>query len=39
VEFIQAAWDALVFIVHPSNPLVSISLEEVQGIYAGRIGD
>lgn len=39
VEFVQAAWDALVFIVHPSNPLASISLEEVQGIYAGRIGD
>jgi phosphate transport system substrate-binding protein len=37
VEFIQAAWDALVFIVHPSNPLASISLADVQGIYAGRI--
>ena len=39
VEFIQAAWDALVFIVHPSNPLASISLADVQGIYAGRIRD
>ena len=39
VEFIQAAWDALVFIVHPSNPLASISLGEVQGIYQGLIRD
>jgi len=39
VEFIQAAWDALVFIVHPSNPLASISIGEVQGIYQGLIRD
>lgn len=39
VEFIPAAWDALVFIVHPSNPLASISLAEVQGIYQGGISD
>jgi len=39
MEFIQAAWDALVFIVHPSNPVASITLGEVQGIYQGLITD
>jgi len=39
VEFVQAAWDALVFIVHPSNPLASISLGEVQAIHQGLIRD
>ena len=37
VEFIQAAWDALVFIVHKSNPIKNISIKDVKGIYAGRI--
>ncbi len=37
IQFIQVAWDALVFIVHRSNPLNSISLEEVRAIYAGKI--
>ena len=36
VTFIQVAWDALVFIVHPSNPLTSLSLDNVREIYAGR---
>ncbi|MEK6744730.1 MAG: substrate-binding domain-containing protein [Nitrospirota bacterium] len=35
VAFIQVAWDALVFIVHPSNPLSSLSLDNVRSIYAG----
>lgn len=35
VAFIQVAWDALVFIVHPSNPLTSLSLDDVRAIYAG----
>jgi phosphate transport system substrate-binding protein len=35
VTFIQVAWDALVFIVHPSNPLTSVSLDDVRSIYAG----
>jgi phosphate transport system substrate-binding protein len=39
LEFIQAAWDALVFIVHPSSPLTGISIEEVRGIYQGKIRD
>ena len=37
VDFIQVAWDALVFIVHKSNPLNDISLDEARDIYAGRI--
>ena len=37
LQFIQVAWDALVFIVHKSNPLNSISLDEVRAIYAGKI--
>jgi phosphate transport system substrate-binding protein len=39
MEFIPAAWDALVFIVHPSNPVANITLGEVQGIYQGLIRD
>lgn len=35
ITFIQVAWDALVFIVHPSNPLTSLSLDSVRSIYAG----
>jgi len=35
ITFIQVAWDALVFIVHPSNPLTSLSLDTVRSIYAG----
>ncbi len=34
---VQVAWDALVFIVHPSNPLDNISLDTVRSIYAGKI--
>ncbi|MFZ2198882.1 MAG: phosphate ABC transporter substrate-binding protein [Thermodesulfovibrionales bacterium] len=37
VDFIQVAWDALAFIVHKSNPLNDISLDEVREIYAGKI--
>jgi phosphate transport system substrate-binding protein len=37
VDFIQVAWDALAFIVHKSNPLNDISLDEVRDIYAGKI--
>ncbi len=39
VSFIQVAWDALVFIVHPSNSIKNITLEEARGIYEGRITD
>ncbi len=37
VDFIQVAWDALAFIVHKSNPLDNISLDEVRAIYTGKI--
>jgi phosphate transport system substrate-binding protein len=36
-QFIQVAWDALVFIVHESNPLDNISLNDVRSIYEGKI--
>jgi phosphate transport system substrate-binding protein len=36
IDFIQVAWDALAFIVHKSNPVNDISLEEVRAIYAGK---
>ncbi len=39
IQFIQVAWDALVFIVHKSNPLNNISLDEVRTIYAGEINN
>ncbi|MBI4681774.1 MAG: substrate-binding domain-containing protein [Nitrospirae bacterium] len=37
IEFIQVAWDALVFIVHKSNPLDNMSLVDARAIYAGKI--
>ncbi|MFA4828111.1 MAG: phosphate ABC transporter substrate-binding protein [Thermodesulfovibrionales bacterium] len=37
IEFIQVAWDALVFIVHKTNPVSNISIEDVRAIYAGKI--
>ncbi|MHB8882018.1 MAG: substrate-binding domain-containing protein [Thermodesulfovibrionales bacterium] len=35
--FIRVAWDALVFIVHRSNPVNEITPEKVRDIYAGHI--
>lgn len=37
IEFIQVAWDALVFIIHPTNPVNTITLDEVRSIYGGVI--
>lgn len=31
------AWDALVVIVHPDNPITNLSLRQLREIYAGRI--
>ena len=31
------AWDALTVIVHPDNPVNSITLEQVKAIYEGRV--
>ncbi len=36
-EYITVSWDALVFITHKSNPVNSITLEQVRGIYEGKI--
>jgi phosphate transport system substrate-binding protein len=37
IQFVQVAWDVLVFIVHKSNPVDNISLEQVREIYSGRL--
>lgn len=34
---VPVAWDALVVIVHPKNPVNSISLSQLQNLYRGRI--
>jgi phosphate transport system substrate-binding protein len=36
-EFIAACWDALVFIVHKSNPVTNINSDQERNIYAGKI--
>jgi phosphate transport system substrate-binding protein len=38
-EYITASWDALVFIVHRSNPVSSITPQQVRDIYNGRISN
>ncbi len=37
LNFIQVAWDALVFIVHPSNPLNGVSVRDIRAIYFGGV--
>jgi phosphate transport system substrate-binding protein len=37
IEFIQVAWDVLVFIVHPTNPVDDISLDKARFVYFGLI--
>ncbi|MEW5744860.1 MAG: phosphate ABC transporter substrate-binding protein [Nitrospirota bacterium] len=37
IEFVQVAWDALVFVVHPANPVESITLDDARALYAGQI--
>ena len=39
ITYIQVAWDALAFIVHKSNPVENVTLDEVRSIYAGRTTD
>jgi len=34
---VPVAWDALAVIVHPKNPVDTISLKQLQGIYTGKI--
>jgi len=38
-EYITASWDALVFIVHKSNPISSITPKQVRDIYEGKINN
>jgi len=38
-EYITASWDALVFIVHRSNPINSITPQQVRGIYEGKLNN
>ena len=37
VGFEPIAWDALAVIAHPDNPVSNLSLEQVKGIYSGKI--
>jgi phosphate transport system substrate-binding protein len=37
VQFIQVAWDVLVFIVHKTNPVDNITLDTVRAIYSGKV--
>jgi len=37
VRMVQVAWDALVVITHPSNPVKDISGKELQKVFQGRI--
>lgn len=37
IQFIQVAWDAMVFIVHKNNPLNDISMDKITSIYTGTI--
>lgn len=36
-ELVQVAWDALVMIVHPSNPVNDISMDNLKKIFDGEI--
>lgn len=33
----QVAWDAIVVIVHPDNPVNNISMEQLKAVYSGRV--
>jgi len=37
VGFEPVAWDALAVITHPDNPVENLSLDQVKGIYSGKI--
>jgi phosphate transport system substrate-binding protein len=39
IEFVQVAWDVLVFIVHKTNPVGNITLDSVRAIYSGNINN
>jgi len=37
LTFTPVAWDALVMVVHPSNPVTSLTLTQLHDIYYGKI--
>jgi phosphate transport system substrate-binding protein len=37
VRMVHVAWDALVAIVHPSNPVDNLTSDQLRGIFRGRI--
>lgn len=39
VRLVPVAWDALVAIVHPTNPVTSVSREDLKAVFAGRTTD
>jgi phosphate transport system substrate-binding protein len=39
IEFVQVAWDALVFIVHPTNPVESLTVAEAAEVFQGIVND
>lgn len=39
LEFIQVAWDALVFITHKSNKVSDMTLDKIKGVFAGKIAN
>jgi phosphate transport system substrate-binding protein len=39
LKFIPVAWDALVFIVNPANPVASFTPQNIRDIYEGRIAN
>lgn len=36
-RLVRVAWDALVVIVHPTNPVTGLSLDQVKQVYLGEI--
>lgn len=37
VKMVPVAWDALVVVVHPDNPITQLSEEQLRDIYTGKI--
>lgn len=37
LEFLPVAWDSLVLVTHPSNPVSNLSLKQIRDVYYGRI--
>lgn len=37
LEYTQIGWEAFVFFVHKDNPIDSLTIEQIKGIYSGEI--